>query len=179
MGAGRMAIGERIHFFRLLRGMTQKYLGMALGFPPKSADVRLAQYETGARTPKAELTAALAQVLDVSPHALSVPDIDSYVGLMHTLFALEDNYGLKISEIDGEVCLTVDVRKNKDAARLHEMLCSWREQAAKFEAGEISKEDYDKWRYHYPNLDMTQKRAEILSQKLSDSLIQDLKTEMK
>ena len=28
-----MAIGERIHFFRLLRGMTQKYLGMALGFP--------------------------------------------------------------------------------------------------------------------------------------------------
>ena len=75
-----MAIGERIHFFRLLRGMTQKYLGMALGFPEKSADVRLAQYETGSRTPKADLTAALAQVLDVSPHALSVPDIDSYVG---------------------------------------------------------------------------------------------------
>ena len=99
-----MAIGERIHFFRLLRGMTQKYLGMALGFPDKSADVRLAQYETGSRTPKADLTAALAQVLDVSPHALSVPDIDSYVGLMHTLFTLEDNYGLKISEMDGEVC---------------------------------------------------------------------------
>ena len=54
-----MAIGERIHFFRLLRGMTQKYLGMALGFPEKSADVRLAQYETGSRTPKADLTAAL------------------------------------------------------------------------------------------------------------------------
>ena len=119
-----MAIGERIHFFRLLRGMTQKYLGMALGFPEKSADVRLAQYETGSRTPKADLTAALAQVLDVSPHALSVPDIDSYVGLMHTLFTLEDNYGLKISEMDGEVCLKVDVRKSKDTARLHEMLCS-------------------------------------------------------
>ena len=40
-----MAIGERIHFFRTLRGMPQKYLGMALGFPEKSADVRLAQYE--------------------------------------------------------------------------------------------------------------------------------------
>ena len=26
-------------------GMTQKYLGMLLGFPEKSADVRLAQYE--------------------------------------------------------------------------------------------------------------------------------------
>ena len=62
-----MAIGERIHFFRILRGMTQKYLGMALGFPEKSADVRLAQYENGSRTPKADLTAALAQILEVSP----------------------------------------------------------------------------------------------------------------
>ena len=53
-----MAIGERIHFFRTLRGMTQKYLGMAVGFPERSADVRLAQYETGTRTPKADLTAA-------------------------------------------------------------------------------------------------------------------------
>ena len=58
-----MAIGERIHFFRTLRGMTQKYLGMALGFPEKSADVRLAQYENGSRTPKADLTAALAQII--------------------------------------------------------------------------------------------------------------------
>ena len=66
-----MAIGERIHFFRNLRGMTQKFLGMAVGFPEKSADVRLAQYETGTRTPKADLTAALAKELDVSPRALN------------------------------------------------------------------------------------------------------------
>ena len=134
---------------------------MALGFPEKSADVRLAQYETGSRTPKADLTAALAEVLDVSPHALSVPDIDSYVGLMHTLFTLEDNYGLKVSEMDGEVCLKVDVRKNKDSARLHEMLWTWREQAAKLEAGEISQEEYDSWRYHYPEYDSSQIRIKM------------------
>lgn len=156
-----MAIGERIHFFRLLRGMTQKYLGMAVGFPEKSADVRLAQYETGSRTPKADLTAALAQVLDVSPHALSVPDIDSYVGLMHTLFALEDNYGLKVTEQDGVLSLQVDFRKNKDSARLHEMLWAWREQAAKLEAGEISQEEYDRWRYHYPECDNNQICAKV------------------
>ena len=147
-----MAIGERIHFFRLLRGMTQKYLGMAVGFPEKSADVRLAQYETGTRTPKSELT------------ALTVPDIDSYVGLMHTLFTLEDNYGLQIREIDGDICLSVNVRKSKDAARLHEMLCSWRQAAAMLEACEISKEDYDKWRYHYPEFDTTQIWAKIPTQ---------------
>ena len=170
-----MAIGERIRFFRMLRGMTQKYLGMTVGFPEKSADVRLAQYENGSRSPKADLTAALAEVLDVSPQALSVPDIDSYTGLMHTL---EDLYGLKVRELDGEICLTVDVRQNKDAAHLHEMLCSWREQAAKLEAGEISKEDYDKWRYHYPDFDTSSLRQKVgPSQGLSDLLTDALKNE--
>ena len=89
-----MAIGERIHFFRIMRGMTQKYLGMLVGFPERSADVRLAQYETGSRKPKADLTATLAQALDVAPQALDIPDIDSYIGLMHTLFTLEDIYVL-------------------------------------------------------------------------------------
>ena len=90
----------------------------------------------------------------------------SYVGLMHTLFTLEDNYGLKISEIDGEVCLKVDVRKSKDAARLHEMLCSWQQAAAMLEAGEISKEDYDKWRYHYPEFDKAQTYVKVPPQDL-------------
>ena len=35
-----MAIGERIHFFRILRGMTQKYLGTIVGFPERSAEDR-------------------------------------------------------------------------------------------------------------------------------------------
>ena len=55
-----MAIGERIHFFRLLRGMTQKYLGTAVGFPERSANVRLAQYEPGSHKPKADLVVAVA-----------------------------------------------------------------------------------------------------------------------
>lgn len=172
-----MAIGERIHFFRNMRGMTQKYLGQLLGFPEKSADVRLAQYETGARTPKADLTASLANALDVSPQALAVPDIDSNIGLMHTLFTLEDRYGLKIDEADGEVCLKVDVRKNKDAARLHEMLCAWRQAAAMLKAGEITQEEYDRWRYHYPESDTTQHWVKVPSQALSDMLVDDLSGE--
>lgn len=136
-----MAIGERIHFFRLLRGMTQKYLGTALGFPERSADVRLAQYETGSRKPKADLTAALAQVLDVSPQALDVPDIDSYIGLMHTLFTLED--------IDGELCLTLD-KHNKSYVTMFEMLNDWRNQAEKLKNDEISEDEYNDWKYNYP-----------------------------
>ena len=153
-----MAIGERIHFFRLLRGMTQKYLGTAVGFPERSADVRLAQYETGSRKPKADLTAALAQVLEVSPQALDVPDIDSYIGLMHTLFTLEDIYGLTVSEADGEVCLKV----NKD----------------KLSSEEISREEYDNWRYYYPKFDTTQIWAKVPSKELSDALVEAFKDKL-
>lgn len=174
-----MAIGERIHFFRTLRGMTQKYLGMMLGFPEKSADVRLAQYETGARTPKADLTASLARVFDVSPQALAVPDIDSYIGLMHTLFTLEDRYGLKIDEADGEVCLKVAVHKSNDAAELHKMLCAWLQVSAMLKAGEISQDDYDRWRYHYPEFDTTGQWHKVVpSQGLSDILVDAFKEDI-
>ena len=171
-----MAIGERIHFFRTLRGMTQKYLGMALGFPEKSADVRLAQYENGSRTPKADVTAAIAKVLDVSPKALDVPDIDSYTGLMHTLFTLEDRYGLEVCECEDEVHLRVHIHKGRDAAELHRMLAAWGEVAAKLKAGEITQEEYDRWRYRYPEFDTTGQWHKITpSQELSDLLLADLK----
>ena len=156
-----MAIGERIHFFRLKRGMTQKYLGQAVGFPEKSADVRLAQYETGTRTPKADLTAALAQVLDVSPQALDVPDIDTDIGLMHTLFALEDIRGLTIGEIDGEICLRLDKSKGKTYISMFEMLSRWANEAKKLEAGEITRDEYDHWRYTYPAVEAQRTRDEL------------------
>lgn len=174
-----MAIGERIHFFRLMRGMTQKYLGTAVGFPERSADVRLAQYETGTRKPKAELTSALAQALDVAPQALDVPDIDSYIGLMHTLFTLEDIYGLTVSETDGEVCLKVNKDKGKDAAELLKMLYAWKEQADKLSAAEIDREQYDQWRYHYPKYDTTQLWAKVPSQEFSDALVEQFKDQLK
>lgn len=173
-----MAIGERIHFFRLLRGMTQKYLGTVVGFPERSADVRLAQYETGTRKPKAELTAALAKALDVSPYALDVPDIDSYVGLMHTLFTLEDLYGLTISEADGEICLKVNKSKGKEAAELLKMLHTWKEQADKLSNEEISQDTYDKWRYHYPKFDTTESWVKVPSQELSDALVKAFKNQL-
>ena len=50
-----MATGERIRHIRNLRGMTQKQLGMAIGFDEKTADIRIAQYESGTRTLKEKL----------------------------------------------------------------------------------------------------------------------------
>ena len=174
-----MAIGERIRFFRNLRGMTQKYLGTVVGFPEKTADIRMAQYESGSRTPKADLTENLAGVLGVSPLALSVPDIDSYLGLMHTLFTLEDRYGLTIEKGENGVSMRVDSRKGKDAAELFEMLNAWAEQAEKYHNGDISREDYDKWRYNYPKYDETSGFVKVPSQQLSDAMVEAFKDRLK
>lgn len=174
-----MAIGERIRFFRNLRGMTQKYLGTVVGFPEKTADIRMAQYESGSRTPKADLTESLAGVLGVSPLALSVPDIDSYLGLMHTLFALEDRYGLTIEKGENGVSMRVDPRKGKDATELSEMLNAWAEQAEKYHNGEISREDYDKWRYNYPKYDASSGFVKVPSQQFSDTMVEAFKDRLK
>lgn len=152
---------------------------MLVGFPERSADVRLAQYETGSRKPKAELTAALTQALDVAPQALDIPDIDSQIGLMHTLFALEDIYGLTISETDGEVCLKISKDKGKAAEELLQMLTAWQEQAAKLTTEEISREEYDQWRYNYPKFDTTQQWANVPSKELSDALVKTFKDKLK
>ena len=115
----------------------------------------------GAAPPKADLTKTLADFFDISPDALTVPDIDTDIGLMHTLFALEDIRGLTIGEIDGEVCLRLDKSKGKTYTNMLDMLSAWAEQAKKLEAGEITREDYDRWRYNYPKYDTTHRWAKV------------------
>ena len=66
--------------------------------------------------------------------------------------------------------MKVNVRKSKDATELHKMLCAWRQAAAMLNAGEITQEEYDHWRYHYPEFDTSQHWVKVPSQALSDML---------
>ena len=168
-----MAIGERIRFIRNLRGMTQKFLGMAIGFDEKTADVRMAQYESGTRTPKENYVADIANALNVSPKALDLPDIDSYIGLAHTLFALEDLYGIQIGEIDGEVCLRLDKSRGTTYISMFDIFSSWQQEAGKLKSGEIAKEVYDDWRYNYPRIEaerMSERRDNLRAKKEKNEL---------
>ena len=54
------------------------------------------------------------------------------------------------------------------------MLCAWNQAAAKLKAGEITQEEYDRWRYRYPELDTTQRWEKVPSQALSDMLVETL-----
>lgn len=145
-----MAISERINYFRKMRNMTQKALGELLGFSGRAADVRVAQYETGKRTPKEDVVLQLSSVLNVSPEALKVPDIDTYTGLIHTLFTLEDMYGLTIASYDGDNVIRLGKKDGKVDATIFQMLDDWKQERSRYLDGQITKEDYDEWRYHYP-----------------------------
>ncbi|MDL2288754.1 helix-turn-helix domain-containing protein [Oscillospiraceae bacterium OttesenSCG-928-F05] len=153
-----MAIGERIKHFRNMRGLTQKQLGVLVGFSEKNADVRMAQYESGTRTPKNDLVEALAHHLEVSPLALTVPDIDTEHGLMHTLYALEDLYGLEVQEINGRTCLSFKPLENGKPRGIHGRMKDWNREAEKLKSGEITVEDYNAWRYTYPELQLEREK---------------------
>ncbi len=156
-----MAIGERIRFIRNLKGMTQKYLGIQVGFPEKTADIRMAQYESGSRTPKVDLINKVAEVFDVSTAALTVPDIESYNGVMHTLFTMEDLYGLRIDKLDDELCIRLDKGMGTNYLTMFDMFSAWNKQAEKLKNGEITKEEYDHWRYNYPKLEAERFKKEL------------------
>ena len=62
---------------------------------------------------------------------------------------------------------------------LLKMLCAWKEQADKLSAEEISRENYDQWRYNYPKFDTTQHWAKVSSKELSDTLAKAFKDKLK
>lgn len=80
----------------------------------------------------------------------------------------------KVKNVDGQPHLCLDSSISAPGSSVDEMLRAWMEQSDKLENGEISKEEYDEWRYKYPELDTYQKRAKIPSQELSDYLLKEL-----
>ena len=61
-----MVLGERIKRIRTFRGLTQRELGLKLGYEERNADVRVAQYESGYRVPKKDTLMEIAKILNVN-----------------------------------------------------------------------------------------------------------------
>ena len=147
-----MSIGERIRFFRKKNRLTQKQLGKLIGYPDSTADIRIAQYESNSRRPKADTISKFAEIFEISQGALMIPNIDNCISLMHLLFTLEDCYGLCVVKYNGKVCLEVNENKGIKADRLFHMLCKWQKEREKMLLGKISNEEYDRWRYRYSSI---------------------------
>ena len=135
-----MSLGSNLKTIRLFRNKTLKELGQILGFSTSSADVRISQYESDKKKPRENVIENLAYKLDVSPQAIDIPDIETYIGAIYTLFQLERSYGLKIDELDGQPILRFDKLLPHEQDTLYEY----------FREGKITQQQYEEWKYNFP-----------------------------
>ncbi|MEA5004727.1 MAG: helix-turn-helix transcriptional regulator [Christensenella sp.] len=148
-----MTIGEKIRKFRTEKNLSQKQLSVMSGM----SEPAIRNYELGNRTPSEKRLDHIAQALGVSRFALSDPDLDSYVGMMHALFYLEDNYGLEVAKIEDQICL----RFENPVGTANTNLCAWYEEFSSFKDEKISREEYDAWRHTYPAMKAKKDMAAI------------------
>lgn len=134
-----MKLGEKIRYFRRKAELTQKQLGIMLGFTESNADVRIAQYESGTRKPSFLVMKNMSDKLDVSMYALEAPEIDlrRQNETMHILFALEDAGLIQFTDSG----ILIDTKDKNFRKRL----LQWRTVHSKI----TDKESYDEWRYRY------------------------------
>lgn len=142
-----MDVGKKIKRFRTAQGLSQKELALKSGM----SEPAIRNYELGNRTPSDKQLEKIAAALGISIYAISDPNLDNYYGMMHALFYLEDEYSIIPKEIDGQVYLAVE-NKNADSSSISKMLSSWNSEFEKLKSGEITKEEYDMWRYSYPRI---------------------------
>ncbi len=147
-----MAIGDRIKRARLFRGLTQKELGRQVGFDDKTADIRIAQYESGTRTPKEELLREMSEVLDVNYRSLYEPSLYSAEDLMYTLFELDEHYDIELHEIpDPKYPKKKHIAVQFHSNVLDSFLIEWLQRKKDLADDTISKAEYTEWKLNWPD----------------------------
>lgn len=139
-----MTIGEKIRKFRLEKNLTQKELAIMC----RNSESAIRNYELGNRTPNLDQLQVIADALQINVYALADPSIDSYTGAIHTLFAMEETYGLHpITDEDGQVYLTVDYQKG---GALQDSIEAWSRMYELLMKNNISEQEYREQKAKYP-----------------------------
>jgi transcriptional regulator with XRE-family HTH domain len=127
--------------------MTQKELGLAVGFDDNSADVRIAQYESGTRTPKEDMLRKIAEILDVNFRSLYEPTLYAAEDVMYTLFELDEHYRVMLNESESK---TRRIGVSFDSKLLNDFMREWLLRKQELAEGEITKEEYAEWKVNWP-----------------------------
>lgn len=123
----------KLKFLRQYRKMTQKELGMRIGFPEKSAGVRIAQYESGTRLPKIERMDKIADALDF-PHSVfrTLTTVEVMI-LLEVLPQWEERFGKDYA--------LLKLIGNKTTQTIYDWLSIY----PKYFENKDTNEDYDRW----------------------------------
>ena len=154
-----MTLGKKIKEYRLLHDMTQKELGMKIGFSASTADSRIRKYEGDLMAPKSEIRNKLVQALDVDPSALSDIDIRSIEDVVRTFFFMEEYLGFEIESFNSDQLSLFNKEKTYyskwDISTLNSYMYIWYEQKKnllniKNDNQEDSNKEYELWKSRFP-----------------------------
>ncbi len=150
-----MTLGDKIRKYRTLKGLTQAQLGSMV----KLTGDRIRQYENDVRKPKDGKLMEIAKALDINPTSLFEPDYRNPNSVMHTLFELEDIYGLRFEKSGENYQLVFSQNENgQNSGWLMEGIAAWTAKRKELqpdindsaEAITDKKEKYALWKARYP-----------------------------
>ena len=144
-----MLLGERIKKIRTFRGLTQRELGLKLGYEERNADVRVAQYESGYRVPKKDTLIEISKILNVNyiNFVTEVPGCAE--DIMQTFFWLDDDKSVRYNDSD-EWPAHAPVGMWIDYGLVNEFLREWCLRKEQLKSGEISEDEYFEWKINWP-----------------------------
>ena len=145
----RANVGYKIKLVRRHRGLTQQQLGILIDIKNGAAN-RIAQYETGYRTPKAEIVEKIAKVLNVREETFYMPN-DTIVDLIRTLIWYDWEHSLPFQDFgDSTQCFLLRIRLSCSHPAVKALLADWRIHRTAFENGRITSSDYLEWMLQWP-----------------------------
>lgn len=136
-----MTIGEKIKKFRTKKNLTQKQLASMTGL----SEPAIRNYELGNRTPSEKHINRIAEALGVSPFAISDPSLESYLGVMHTLFELENEYDATLIYAPGSASIEFPA-----GSELNSRMFDWAKAFTAYKEGKLTEEEYEEWKNTYP-----------------------------
>lgn len=140
---------NKIKLVRRHRGLTQQQLGILIDIKNGAAN-RIAQYETGYRTPKAEIVEKIAKVLNVREETFYMPN-DTIVDLIRMLIWYDWEHSLPFQDFgDSTQCFLLRIRLSCSHPAVKALLADWQIHRTAFENGRITSSDYLEWMLQWP-----------------------------
>lgn len=167
-----MTIGKKIKRIREFRAITQRELGLALGYPEASASVRVAQYESNKRVPKKDTIIKISEILKCN--FISIYDNEEDMGMaeytMQQFFWLEESTGYSL------ILFPLEMYNNKDDESIvsgkynfhtfdggcppvgfilnytlvNDFMVEWATRYREYRSKEITWSEYFEWKINWP-----------------------------
>jgi len=138
-----MTIGQRIKKARLHRGLTQRELGILVGFSDSAADVRIAQYESSSRRPKSSVKKKLSEVLNVKLRYFYLSENLVTEDIILIMLELDEKLQIDLTPVYGKSRTRVNV--HFDCEVIDDFLIEWMLQRQAFADNTITKQQYIDW----------------------------------